>query len=185
MRYNTNTYITLYRLGNYYNYFYNLMPTSTGKLTAFDLTYINDNGFLLQFPTVYIPDQIKKYQPHPGMFEAFQEYRDWAKIMNVENSVDLNRVISTGKISDLIRIDETLQSNRLLTIARRINDNKNKIRIVLLAGPSSSGKTTTSRKLCMFLQSFGLHPKVLSMDDYFVEREENPKDEMVIQTMNV
>ena len=177
MRYNTNTYITLYRLGNYYNYFYNLMPTSTGKLTAFDLTYINDNGFLLQFPTVYIPDQIKKYQPHPGMFEAFQEYRDWAKIMNVENSVDLNRVISTGKISDLIRIDETLQSNRLLTIARRINDNKNKIRIVLLAGPSSSGKTTTSRKLCMFLQSFGLHPKVLSMDDYFVEREENPKDE--------
>ena len=177
MRYNTNTYITLYRLGNYYNYFYNLMPTSTGKLNAFDLTYINDNGFLLQFPTVYIPDQIKKYQPHPGMFEAFQEYRDWAKIMNVENSVDLNRVISTGKISDLIRIDETLQSNRLLTIARRINDNKNKIRIVLLAGPSSSGKTTTSRKLCMFLQSFGLHPKVLSMDDYFVEREENPKDE--------
>lgn len=177
MRYNTNTYITLYRLGNYYNYFYNLMPTSTGKLTAFDLTYINDNGFLLQFPTVYIPDQIKKYQPHPGMFEAFQEYRDWAKIMSVENSVDLNRVISTGKISDLIRIDETLQSNRLLTIARRINDNKNKIRIVLLAGPSSSGKTTTSRKLCMFLQSFGLHPKVLSMDDYFVEREENPKDE--------
>lgn len=177
MRYNTNTYITLYRLGNYYNYFYNLMPTSTGKLTSFDLTYINDNGFLLQFPTVYIPDRIKEYQPHPGMFEAFQEYRDWAKIMNIENSVDLNRVISTGKISDLIRIDETLQSNRLLTIARRINDNKNKIRIVLLAGPSSSGKTTTSRKLCMFLQSFGLHPKVLSMDDYFVEREENPKDE--------
>lgn len=111
------------------------------------------------------------------MFEAFQEYREWAKIMKVENSVDLNRVISTGKISDLIRIDETLQSNRLLMLSRRINENKDKIKIVLLAGPSSSGKTTTSRKLCMFLQSFGLHPKVLSMDDYFVEREENPKDE--------
>lgn len=177
MRYNTNTYITLYRLGNYYNYFYNLMPTSTGKLGAFNLTYIKENGFLLQFPTVYISEKIKPYQPHPGMFEAFQEYREWAKIMKVENSVDLNRVISTGKISDLIRIDETLQSNRLLMLSRRINKNKDKIKIVLLAGPSSSGKTTTSRKLCMFLQSFGLHPKVLSMDDYFVEREENPKDE--------
>ena len=177
MRYNTNTYITLYRLGNYYNYFYNLMPTSTGKLSAFNLTYIKENGFLLQFPTVYISEKIKPYQPHPGMFEAFQEYREWAKIMKVENSVDLNRVISTGKISDLIRIDETLQSNRLLMLSRRINENKDKIKIVLLAGPSSSGKTTTSRKLCMFLQSFGLHPKVLSMDDYFVEREENPKDE--------
>ena len=176
MRYNTNTYITLYRLGNYYNYFYNLMPTSTGKLSAFNLTYIKENGFLLQFPTVYISEKIKPYQPHPGMFEAFQEYRDWAKIMKVENSVDLNRVISTGKISDLIRIDETLQGNRLLMLSRRINENKDKIKIVLLAGPSSSGKTTTSRKLCMFLQSFGLHPKVLSMDDYFVEREENPKD---------
>lgn len=177
MRYNTNTYITLYRLGNYYNYFYNLMPTSTGKLGAFNLTYIKENGFLLQFPTVYISEKIKPYQPHPGMFEAFQEYREWAKIMKVENSVDLNRVISTGKISDLIRIDETLQSNRLLMLSRRINENKDKIKIVLLAGPSSSGKTTTSRKLCMFLQSFGLHPKVLSMDDYFVEREENPRDE--------
>lgn len=177
MRYNTNTYITLYRLGNYYNYFYNLMPTSTGKLGAFNLTYIKENGFLLQFPTVYISEKIKPYQPHPGMFEAFQEYREWAKIMKVENSVDLNRVISTGKISDLIRIDETLQSNRLLMLSRRINENKDKIKIVLLAGPSSSGKTTTSRKLCMFIQSFGLHPKVLSMDDYFVEREENPKDE--------
>lgn len=175
MRYNTNTYITLYRLGNYYNYFYNLMPTSTKSLGAFDLTYIKEDGFLLQFPTTYINDKIKEYEPHPGMFEVFQEYRDWAKIMNVENSVDLNRVISKGKIGDLIRIDETLQSNKLLMLARKINDNKNKIRIVLLAGPSSSGKTTTSRKLCMFLQSFGLHPKVLSMDDYFVEREDNPK----------
>ena len=81
--------------------------------------------------------------------------------MHVENSVDLNRVVSSGKISDLIRIDETLQSNRLLNVAKEINSRKNDIKIVLVAGPSSSGKTTTSRKLCMYLQSFGLHPKVL------------------------
>lgn len=177
MKYNTNSYITLYRLGNSYNYFYNLMPISTGRLSAFDLTYIQDDGFLLQFPTVYIPDKIVPYQEHPGVFGVFKENRDWGKIMHVENSVDLNRVVSSGKISDLIKIDETLQSNRLLSIAKDINRHKDTIKIVLVAGPSSSGKTTTSRKLCMYLKSFGLNPKVLSMDDYFVERENTPLDE--------
>ena len=177
MKYNTDNYITLYRLGNIYNYFYYLMPPSTGKLKDFDLTYINNNGFTLRFPTVYITDHITKYKHHPNMFEIFREYREWGKIIGVENSVDLNRVVSTGKISDLIKIDETLQSNRLLEIAKDINNHKNKVKIVLMAGPSSSGKTTTSRKLCMFLESFGLHPKALEMDNYFVERKENPKDE--------
>ncbi len=175
LRYNTNTYVTLYRLGNYYNYFYNLMPTSTSKINAFDLTYIKDNAFVMRFPTIYQPNKIKEYEEHPGMFSAFQEFRDWGKIMKITTSVDLNRIISSGKINDLIRIDETLQSNRLLNLAKTIHQNK-KIKIVLMAGPSSSGKTTTSRKLCMYLQSFGLTPKVLSMDDYFHERKDTPKD---------
>lgn len=177
MKYNTNNYITLYRLGNTYNYFYNLMAPSTERLKDFDLTYIKENGFILRFPTIYINNTIKEYEHHPNMFEVFKEYREWAKIMNIENSVDLNRIVSTGKINDLIKIDETLQSNRLLSVAKEINSKKNKIKIVLVAGPSSSGKTTSSRKLCMFLQSFGLNPKVISMDDYFVEREETPLDE--------
>lgn len=175
LRYNTNTYVTLYRLGNYYNYFYNLMPTSTSKINAFDLTYIKDNAFVMRFPTIYQPSKIKEYEEHPGMFSAFQEFRDWGKIMKITTSVDLNRIISSGKINDLIRIDETLQSNRLLNLAKTIHQNK-KVKIVLMAGPSSSGKTTTSRKLCMYLQSFGLTPKVLSMDDYFHERKDTPKD---------
>ena len=177
MSYTTNGYITLYRLGNYYNYFYNLMPSSTGKLKDFDLTFVKENGFVLQFPTIYQPGKIPAYKHHPHMFEVFQECRDWAKIIGVENSVDLNRVVSLGKINDLIRIDETLQSNRLLNLAREINKKRKDIKIVLMAGPSSSGITTTSRKLRMYLESFGLHPKVLSMDDYFVEREDNPVDE--------
>lgn len=175
LRYNTNTYVTLYRLGNYYNYFYNLMPTSTSKINAFDLTYIKDNAFVMRFPTIYQPNKIKEYEEHPGMFSAFQEFRDWGKIMKITTSVDLNKIISSGKINDLIRIDETLQSNRLLNLAKTIHQNK-KVKIVLMAGPSSSGKTTTSRKLCMYLQSFGLTPKVLSMDDYFHERKDTPKD---------
>ena len=173
MKYNTNNYITLYRLGNLYNYFYNLMPTSTGKLKDFDLTYIKDNGFILRFPTTYISDHIKEYQHHPHMFEVFKEYRDWARIMNIENSVDLNKIVSSGKINDLIRIDETLQSNRLLNIATMISQNKN-IKVVLMAGPSSSGKTTTSLKLSMYLRSCGLKIRTLSMDDYFKDKEETP-----------
>lgn len=176
LKYNTDNFITLYRLGNMYNYFYNLMPPSTGKVKDFDLTFVQDNGLTLRFPTVYIKDKIKKYEHHPHMFEAFREYREWAKIMGLKNSVDLNRIVSTGKINDLIKIDETLQSNRLLNIAKEINSKRNTVKIVLMAGPSSSGKTTTSRKLCMYLQSFGLHPKAIGMDDYFVDKEFTPKD---------
>ena len=152
------------------------MPSSTEKVKDFNLTYIKENGFVLRFPTVYQPEKIPPYKHHPHMFEVFQECREWAKIIGVENSVDLNKVVSLGKINDLIRIDETLQSNRLLTLAREINKKKKELKIVLIAGPSSSGKTTTSKKLCMYLESFGLYPKVLSMDDYFVERENTPLD---------
>ena len=177
MKYNTNNYVTLYRLGNIYNFFYNIMPLSTGTVKDFDLTYLNPNGLVLRFPTVYENEKIPKYKHHLGMFDVYQEYREWAKLMNVENSTDLNRVVSSGKINDLIKIDETLQSSRLLNIAKEINSKRDKIKVVLLAGPSSSGKTTTSRKLSMYLESFGLHPKPLSMDDYFLERVDTPKNE--------
>ncbi len=176
MKYNTDTYITLYRLENLYNYFYDLMPPTTEYVKAFDLTYIEDNGFILQFPTVYVTDKITKYKHHPNMFKVFREYREWGAILNIKSSVDLNEIISLGKINDLIKIDETLQNNRLLRIAKDINNRKD-IKIVLIAGPSSSGKTTTSKKLCLLLKSFGLNPKVISMDDYFLEKINTPKDE--------
>ncbi len=177
MKYSTNTYVTLYRLGNLYNYFYTLMPTTTKQVDAFDLTYIKGNGFILRFPTVFIPDKIKKYEHHEKMFEVFKEYRDWGKKLNISTSVDLNRVVSLGKANDMIKIDATVQDHRILSVAREISSKKNELKIVLIAGPSSSGKTTTSKKLCMYLQMFGIRPNVLSMDDYFVEREETPKKE--------
>lgn len=176
LRYNTDNYIKLYRLGNLYNYFYTLMPLSTGKVKDFDLTYIKGNGFNLRFPTVYINGKIPKYEHHPKILDVFNRYKEWAKLIKVETTVDLNRIVSTGKISDLIKMDETVQSNRLLFLAKDINDGKDKIKIVLLAGPSSSGKTTTSRKLCMYLKIFGLNPKTISMDDYFLDRKNTPRD---------
>ena len=176
MNYSTNNYVTLYRLGNLYNYFYNLMPTSTGLVKDFDLTYVKDNGFVLRFPTVFIQDKIKKYEHHPMMFDTFKMYRDWGKSINITTSVDLNRIVSTGKVGNMIKIDSTVYDHRILTIAKEISDKRKDVRIVLIAGPSSSGKTTTSKKLCMYLQTFGINPKVLGMDDYFVEREKNPKN---------
>ena len=173
MKYNTNTFVNLYRLWNLYNYFYYSMPISTHYIKDFDLTYVNEYGFVLRFPTVYINDKIKEYEHHPHMFDIFKECRTWAKLMNVRNAPELNDMVSTGKISDLIRMNEMITSNRLLEIAREIVK-KEEVKIVLLAGPSSSGKTTTTKKLCMYLQSLGKTPKVISMDDYFVEKEENP-----------
>lgn len=177
MRYNTNTYVNLYRLGNMYNYFYNYMPISTSYIKDFDLTYLNDNGFVMRFPTPYVKNKIKEYEHHHHMFETFKEYHSWAKTIKVENSADLNQVVSNSKINELIRIDEALQNSKLLGLAKTINSKKKDLKIILVAGPSSAGKTTTSKKLCMYLKSFGLNPQVISMDDYFVERKDNPVDE--------
>lgn len=152
------------------------MPISTRYLKDFDLNYVAENGFMLRFPTIYITDRIKEYEHHPHMFEVFQECRDWAKLMNIENSTELNNMVSTGNIGDLIRMNEMITSNKLLELAKDIKQQP-EVKIVLLAGPSSSGKTTTARKLCMYLRSLGMNPKTISMDDYFVEKDQNPLDE--------
>lgn len=174
--YNTNTTVTLYKLGGIYDYFFSLMPVRTGVLKEFDLKFLSSKGFVLLFPTVYI-DGIKPYEHHPKLFEVFNEYQKWANIMKIDNVPDLNKVVSSGRADDIIRIDETLQSNRLLNIAKEIVSRKNDVKIILIAGPSSSGKTTSCKKLSMYLRSFGLEPREISMDDYFVDRELTPRDE--------
>ncbi len=174
--YNTNSYVTLYKLGSIYDFFFSLMPIRTGVLKEFDLHYLDEDGFVLLFPTIYI-DGIKPYEHHPQLFEVFNEYQKWANMMKISNVPDLNKVVSNGRADDIIRIEETLQSNRLLNIAKTIVSRKNEVKIILIAGPSSSGKTTSCKKLSMYLRSFGLEPREMSMDDYFVDRELTPKDE--------
>ncbi len=170
------SYITLYKMGGVYDYFFSLMPPSTGCLKYFDIELLNNKGFVLLFPTVYI-DGIKKYEHHPKLFDVFKEYQKWADIMKLGSVPSLNKIVSNGHIDDIIRMEETLQSNRLLNIARDIFSKKSNVKIVLIAGPSSSGKTTSCRKLSMYLRSFGLRPIEISMDDYFVDRVKTPKDE--------
>lgn len=176
LKYATNTHITLYKIGGMYDYFFTLMPPSTGCLKHFDIHFLNPRGFVLLFPTVYI-DGIKKYEHHPKLFEVFREYQKWAEIMKISNVPALNTIVSNGRADDIIRIDETLQSNRLLNLAKDIVSRKDQVKIILIAGPSSSGKTTSCRKLSMYLRSFGLEPREISMDNYFIDREKTPLDE--------
>ena len=176
MKYNTNTYVTLYKLGNMYNFFFTLMPHSTKALEKFKLKYLNDHGFVLLFETTYMKNGIKEYAHHPQMFEVFKHYQNWAEIMGIGNVSSLNEKVSKYNIGYLIKIEETLQSNRLLEIARSIYKNRKEKRIVLIAGPSSSGKTTTAKRLCMYLYSFGIIPKLISMDNYYLARDKRPKD---------
>lgn len=173
LKYNTNTYVTLYKLGSCYDYFYTKMPVETGCLRKFDLTFIDNNSLVLRFPTIYSGGEIPEYHVHESMINAFNTSLNWNTTLGVHNASDLNMIVSDGKIDDLIRMCENNFNSEILELAKRIKEERKKV--VLMAGPSSSGKTTSSKKLCMSLRSLGLRPLVLSMDDFFVERDLTPK----------
>ena len=175
LQYLPSTYVHLYKMGNMYNYILSKMPSETSCLDEFELEYLNNEEFILKYPTFYINDKIKEYEHHKKLFEVFDETKSWGKMMNVETSNDLNNIVASGKINDLIRMHETLQNSRLLEHARNIAKKSKDIKIILIAGPSSSGKTTTTNKMSMYLRSLGLSPKMISMDDFFHERKDTPK----------
>ena len=176
LKYNTNTYITFYKLGDLYDYFYTKMPINTSSLSDFNLTYIDDNSFILNYPTIYIKDEVPEYHHHLKIFNVYNNNKEWSRLMKLENASDLNKIVSSGKIDEFIRICENRLANEFSELAQNIvSDPDNKL--VLMAGPSSSGKTTSSKKLCMALKALGKNPTVISMDDYFVDRDETPVDE--------
>ena len=172
-KYLTNHYVNLYKIGDYYNYFFSYMPISTGVFTLFDLFLVDDNNFILGFPSV--GNDAPEVKDYNLLLDAFNNCYKRAKRLGIFTSSDINEIVASGKIGDIIKITEVISSNDLLNIARKIYDFGGKIRVVLLSGPSSSGKTTTARKLSMFLKSFGYNPVSLSIDDYFVEREDTPR----------
>ncbi len=174
LKYSVNTNVNLYKLGDMYDYFFSYLPISTGYLKEFKLTLIDSHSFVLGLPNIYSKTKLPNYKHHEKLFNEFKVYDDWCKKLGVENVTNLNKRISTGNIDDLILLSENIQNNNLFKIAETIKNNK-KIRIVLIAGPSSSGKTTTSKKLELFLKGFGIIPKSLSIDDYFVDRDKTPR----------
>ena len=168
--------LTLYNLLNYYNYFYTKMPYSTGIIKSFDLTLTKDKGVMLEYPSTY-DMKIPPYTHMDQVLNVFKEYGKWADTLGVKYVSDVNNVVIEGKIKEFIELNEIKQNNDLLKIASEIEKNLNNIKIVLIAGPSSSGKTTTSKKLSLYLKSKGINPFVLSTDDFFKNRIDTPKNE--------
>ena len=169
--YMTNDSVTLYELGDLYNYFYYIMPASTGVLKRFDLTYVSPYGVVLSFP---INNVVPKYNHLPLVLDAFKSYEKKLSDLGVRYSGELNKIVCNGDIDDFIQTNEILYDENMQNIAQRVVDNR-AIKAIFISGPSSSGKTTTSKKLALYLKSKGIDSLVLSTDDYFVERIDSPK----------
>ena len=167
----TSDSVTMYELDDNYNYFYYIMPASTKILKRFDLTYLAPNGIVLSYP---IDNEVPKYVPTPKVLEAFKDYEKKISAMGVRYAGELNKIIVDGKINDYIQTNEIIYNQNLENIASIVANSKH-IRSVFISGPSSSGKTTTSKKLELYLKAKGFKTLVLSTDDYFKERVDSPR----------
>ena len=177
LKYISNSFVNLYRLDDVYDYFFSELAQSTNDLSDFKLTHIKDNGFVLSYPSATNPEMTLDYIHKPMVHNTFYNYTAWARTVGISNASDLNKIVSLGKYNDVIRLAETHYEGQLAIIAQQIYQNKENIKLVLLAGPSSSGKTTTAKKLGIYLQSKGFKTNYVSIDDYFLEKEQTPKDE--------
>lgn len=173
LKYISNTYVNLYRLDDFYDYFFSEMAYSTKNIDDFKLAYLSHNGFVLSYPNIYTPDITLDYCHRPMIADTFAEYTKWGNLVGISEAADLNEIVSLGKYNDVIRLAETYYESQLARIAEKISENNN-IKLVLLAGPSSSGKTTTAKKLSVYLQSKGYQTHSISIDDYFFNMDETP-----------
>lgn len=165
----------IYNLDGFEDYFYGYMPARTGILKYFKLQKYEE-GFLLLLPQREHPTEIKKFVERKKLYQTLKESNQWGISMNIENVGSLNDVISSGGIQDLILVQESFQEKKIAEIAAKIADSKDK-KFIMIAGPSSSGKTTFSHRLSIQLRTHGLQPHPIAVDDYFVERELTPLDE--------
>jgi uridine kinase len=170
------TYLVLYHLRGVRDYYHGYMVPSTGYLKWFRLAKISD-GFTLCFPRRHCPTQLQQPPEYPVLLSTFRLYGDWLKTLGIENVGALNEAIIAGRSREIILVSEALQEHRIAEIATHIKENLGKINLVLVAGPSASGKTTFSKRLAVQLIALGLSPFPIEMDDYFVDREKSPLDE--------
>ena len=171
-------YITCYSLGDVTDYYYDELVPSTGYLKTFGVKLCH-GGILLRVPDRHHPEDLAPLHEEPKTFEVFAETHKWNWIMGLSNVGDVNESILKGNASDLIQISEALQEKKIVQIAeeieRRHNDPENPVKLVLITGPSSSGKSTVCKRLSVQLKACGLHPISFSTDDYFVNRIDTPK----------
>ncbi len=168
-----NLYTYYYQLGETIDYFYSCLLTRTGKLHLFGLETFY-SGLLLRVPSTQEPNRLEEMVPQEKMHNVIREYHRWQDIMGVRTAGEFNEAVKKGRAGQLINVSEALQDKKLNDIVDRIVEKKAKV--VLLAGPSSSGKTTTSKRLAILLMASELRPHIVSTDDYFVNRVDTPKD---------
>jgi len=165
----------IYNLEGFEDYYYGYMPASTGDLGVFDLMQY-DEGLLLILPKKKNPKELAEFRPQKKLFATLKEANSWTKTMEIDTVAALNDAIVRGEINDLILIQEALQEKKIGEIAEQIKEAKDK-KFVMIAGPSSSGKTTFSHRLSIQLRTHGLNPHPIAVDDYFVNRDDTPLDE--------
>ncbi|MEJ5230434.1 MAG: nucleoside kinase [Pseudothermotoga sp.] len=168
--------IKLYKCLDYYDYYYGYMPPSTGCLRYFDLEKEKD-GFLLILPDQSNPQSVAKPKPLPKLSSVFLEYARWLDVIGINTVADLNELIASGErtVIELMLLSEALHEKKIAQIAEQYANSG--ARLILIAGPSSSGKTTFAKRLMIQLKAFGFQPLSISLDDYFVDREKTPRDE--------
>lgn len=171
-------YVTVYRLADMAGYFYGALAPSTGLIHLYDFRPYGE-GFHITCPRRTEPSMLENVVPQQKMYEVFSEYKDWVDIIGVSNVGSLNQMISDGKSTGLIQVAEALHEKKIGKIADTIAEAhaERGVRMVLIAGPSSSGKTTFCKRLGIGLGVLGFHPQSISLDDYFVDRTKTPRDE--------
>ena len=168
-------YTTYYKIGEYVDFYYGTLLTNTSGLYLFGLEKYYD-GMLLRIPSLRNPDELGEMTKQDKMFDIFKEHHRWQDILGIRTVGDFNQAIDAGHATDIINISEALQEKKIAKIAEDIA-NRQGVKLVLLAGPSSSGKTTSCKRLSIQLAVNGLKPLQISLDDYFVDRDRTPKDD--------
>jgi uridine kinase len=169
-------YLTMYRLGERMDYHHGYMVPSTGYLRWFDLNVTN-GGFTLRFPRRHAPTELQPPANYPKLLKTFRQYGDWLARLGIDNVGALNDAIQAGREHEIILVSEALHEQYISDIARQIAERQNEYPLVLVAGPSSSGKTTFSKRLTVQLLARGISPYPLELDHYFIDRDKTPRDE--------
>ncbi len=176
LRHRRKSYVTLYNLGSHTDYHHGYMVPSTGYLKWFEIV-LSNGGFTLRFPRRSTPTTLAPMVDYPQLLNAFRQYGNWLERLGIESVGALDDAIQAGRSREVILVSEALHEQHIASIARQIAEKRDSARLVLISGPSSSGKTTFSRRLAVQLLALGISPYALELDNFFVDRDATPKDE--------
>ena len=177
LKYRQKGNLVRYSLDGDRDYHHGYMVPSSGYLRWFDILPIDDEGFVLQFPRRHSPKELLPMPDYPKLLNSFRQYGRWLERLGIENVGALNDTIASGRIREIVLVAEAMHEQQVAGIARQVAERSSMARVVLIAGPSSSGKTTTSKRLAVQLLALGISPLPIEMDNYFLDRDLTPRDE--------